>query len=836
MKELGNKRRTWAAVVATMLAVSVLWVVVQPSPSNEFRASVQKDGTTLRTGLGPEVNLPGKVDPESGMLAERVSVPADEAGALHVGLPEVDACAAVGTSVVLVVDGQVVEKVATDAPQGLTMLGTTSGGWIVAWSSTGGLRLAQRGSLVGEVELLPTGSSAVEGRLESSAGVALEDLELELVANGSPLITESSDLEAALTSSVGDLRTRKACVDAEGTFRVRNLLEAWSGVLRIDDRHCFVPSVDLGPWTIDEHGRPFAIGLDEPRTGLRLRVERAPCLEGRLVWSEDGQPVAGAEVRLNVTCIPQSGCPPVTPMSDSNGAFRVVLPPRIGAAPEEWWGGEWRHSVDKVMVEVAAPEGARVHFIRDLREIMPDGDLGVLEVPRGERLSLRIVDSQGTAVRGAVGVLDRRAVRGDDEGLMTLTGCLPGGRISIGARGFDRGVLELDEQVLQARPPRDVVLLPGTDLSIEVRDSLGRAPEGLLLSAVCDWDFVGRPIDWSGIALHDELTGAKCRGAGLDDEGFAKLDLRSVDDGRFVLLGARPQSSIAVIVRDPSNAPLLEGVVAAPQIGQGSVVRLNLTFSLGRVSGRVTGADGGALSDAMVRLTGADGTCFARSDADGWYRLPAVRLPASNLELHVERQGYAPTRVSLPQVDLDQELAAVVLLPAHRLRVRVLDADGQPVVGAYVAVEFPDGANAAGAETGAGEYLVEDVAAGPCVVVVQRGPYTYRRPLVAHGLEEVVDVPSLAALEVLLVGEDSGKVPGSWLTLEVLSLSGERVVQGPFEKRDGGRRCTVLLEPGRYRVRAERALMVQDGIQREPITPDVDVVVLPGGTTHVTLE
>jgi hypothetical protein len=663
-----------------------------------------------------------------------------------------------------------------------------------------------------------------------------EGVTLELVASGQVLSEESAELEAILASSFGDLRIQKVCIGADGHFRASNLKDDWSGVLRIDDRHCFVPSPELGRWLTDEHGRSFALSLEQPRKDLRLLVERAPSLEGRLVWSDDGQPVEGAEVRLNVSCIPQSGCPPVSPRSDASGAFRTVLPPRLGVAPEQWWGGEWRSSLDKVLIEVGAPDGSHVHFVRDLREILPEGNLGVLAVPRGGSMILRIVDGEGAAVRGAVCTLGRRAVRGDDQGMMTLTGCLPGDRLSIGARGFDRSVVEIEEETLRSSQPREVVLLPGTDLTIEVQDSLGRIPDGLLLSAVCDWDFAGRPIDWGALRLHDELTGSKCRGASLGEDDRTKLDLRPVDDGRFVLLGVRPHSLLAVVVRGPSSAPLLEAMVAAPQLGQTSVVRLNLPFTLGLVSGRVTGADGVPLSDAKVRLNGADGESFARSDGDGRYRLRAVRLPASNLELTVERDGYVPARVPLSHVDLDQELAPVVLRTAHRLRVQVIDTDGRSVVGAYVSVESNDGAVAAGTEIGEGNYDVENVGGGPSVVVVQRESFTYRRPLDVWTPEVVVDVPSLAALEVLYAGAASEKIPGSWLTLEVLSLSGEQVVQGPFEKRDAERRCTVQLEPGRYRVRIERARMLQQGIQREPITEEVDVEVLPGRTTQVTLD
>ena len=73
----------------------------------------------------------------------------------------------------------------------------------------------------------------------------------------------------------------------------------------------------------------------------------------------------------------------------------------------------------------------------------------------------------------------------------------------------------------------------------------------------------------------------------------------------------------------------------------------------------------------------------------GVYRVPP-RAPG-RLGFGVRVDGYAPRSIAIRDWPAGDHEVTVELFPARRLRIRLLDAQGNPVVGARVVPQWPDG-------------------------------------------------------------------------------------------------------------------------------------------------
>ena len=104
----------------------------------------------------------------------------------------------------------------------------------------------------------------------------------------------------------------------------------------------------------------------------------------------------------------------------------------------------------------------------------------------------------------------------------------------------------------------------------------------------------------------------------------------------------------------------------------------------GAASGRVAGPDGKPLAGARacIQVERGEGIC-SETDAEGWYRLPATKLP----KVRIAAAGYLPRTVAA----VDQA-AIIVLERAASLRVRLLDAEsGQPLPKGELMLVSPSG-------------------------------------------------------------------------------------------------------------------------------------------------
>lgn len=185
---------------------------------------------------------------------------------------------------------------------------------------------------------------------------------------------------------------------------------------------------------------------------------------------------------------------------------------------------------------------------------------------------------------------------------------------------------------------------------------------------VCD----GEPAAGAKVRAHRGEDEA--RDTVADANGRFTLDLEP--PGRWILRGAG--GGVATL---PYMGDQPVEVVAEP--GTTLDVRL-ATSRLASVEGRVTGTDGGSLSDVSVEVFGRWVRRRSTTDAEGAYRLADVP-PDSTATIHFVRDGLG--RRSRPAHDLtpgETRRIDVQLGVAQQLELVLLDEDDAPVTDAFV--------------------------------------------------------------------------------------------------------------------------------------------------------
>jgi hypothetical protein len=206
-------------------------------------------------------------------------------------------------------------------------------------------------------------------------------------------------------------------------------------------------------------------------------------------------------------------------------------------------------------------------------------------------------------------------------------------------------------------------------------------PLELVLEPVSALDVRGTVVDERG----RPVAGASVDATAME-EGFRRVEARSVGDGTFVLPGlergrwgieATAQGRLpdrrTLVVEDESIDPLVLVLSPAGDI-RGTVV----DAAGAPVAGAWVGDDEAAHA---VRFFGAQGE---ETDAQGRF---AIEAPSTRPRLVALKQGFAPSAVVEVTVDPGESVDGIVLRlqPTCRVEGVVLDASGQPLAGARVA-------------------------------------------------------------------------------------------------------------------------------------------------------
>ncbi|HNS00147.1 MAG TPA: carboxypeptidase-like regulatory domain-containing protein [Planctomycetota bacterium] len=591
--------------------------------------------------------------------------------------------------------------------------------------------------------------------------------------------------------------------DARGAFAIENLREGtYTAIVGRED---FVTAVFPGV--------RVAAAMRAPE---RFELARGLPLAGKIL-GPDRTPVAGAAVTLTARIKPRDGAvvPRIETTSDDRGFFRLTT-----LYPETY--------TLQVAGDGFAPLVRRVApGTTPLELVLARGAMLAVEV-RGEGgplaeafVSLRPGDAASEKSKGFPGAVRPRSARADDRGRLAFAG-LPEGAYVLSAEAAGR--LPGD---------RRITLVPGEHAAVTV--VLGKA--GVVRGKVRGAD--GEPIAGASLALagNREAGGAAFGGrrAVLSAaDGAWELPLRSAAAAARVRAthpDYLPAASAAFTVGDPArDGPSLD-IVMMP----GAVLK-----------GTVVGPDGGKLAGIRVQARQGwreDGGPAARdgsrarqrvTDREGAWRIGG--LEAGRCLVWIDQAPYAPYRAEAALAAGEVKDLAIALRAEARMRGKLVNARGEPVVGAAVAVAgaglrrrvFSDQEGrfeAGGLSPGAG-----------CAIEVRAEGYLPFRERAA-----VVSNEALVCT-LVLPGELSGFVrglPGRAPVRPVrMTLSGGRDAgarpQAPrvFDAADGA----FLLEavaPGVYDLRVEseafpefvlRGLRVGEGAR----VAGIDIVLEPG--------
>lgn len=420
-----------------------------------------------------------------------------------------------------------------------------------------------------------------------------------------------------------------------------------------------------------------------PATGPAARIT------GRLVDSQE-QPRAGVTLRV--------------PSFRTSGDFEFDVPvargaekaPTVTSGPDgrfEFALGSDRQAFLELTGDLVFAEAQ--HHVQGNRG---NQDLGNLVVLAGSRVSGVVRDGAGRPVAGAKVTAYQGAFAFGSQHVAGPTG-------SDGAFAFTRlrpGTYELRTASAAYLPASQQVIVAAEQTLADV-----------VLTVQPGQAISGQVVDDRGVPIAGAKVGKKrkeLRG-GVEIERFTQDEAVATDAyGYFTLLGLEGAAA-TVRASAKGHAPAVQ-----PEVKVGSSDLLLRLQRHAVVEGVLVAADGSPLAGSRVSVDalqaheaveGAEdhrelllpfaGRVQATTAADGSFRLEGV--PSGKVVVVAEGKGHRPVRQG------DLELAPAQHLRGLRLvadrggvvRVRVVDAEGQPVAGAKVAVAKPGAAASDGA-------------------------------------------------------------------------------------------------------------------------------------------
>lgn len=433
------------------------------------------------------------------------------------------------------------------------------------------------------------------------------------------------------------------------------------------------------------------------------------------------------------------------------------------------------------------------------------------------------VEVTGRVTRGGAGVPDVNisVFSQDNQGFET-TG--PDGSFRIGDLLPGPMMLMVNKQsdfIQQMRP----VTAPARDVTIDL-------PAGGTIR--------GRAVDKNThqpVASFQAGISTSRQGGGMMIQTPPQLRSFTSDDGTFTLENV-PAGPVEVVVQAPGYTT---GRVSGLTLEEGKTLSdVEVALDTGvRLTGKVTGPDGAALSGVAVRqdtgggpmrrvmrIGGGDGS--AVTDANGEYTVEAIEPGEKTFEF--SRSGYLPEQRTITLSGREARLDAQ-LTSGMRLTGIVTTEGGVPVADASVrAMSAASGGFGRSTQTdGGGSFQFEGLAPGHYTFSASKSGY-------AEGSVRDVDIASGAPVRITLKtgGTIYGHVVGlSESELAHASVSARGATGGAEAPVDATGNYRIEGAPtGTVRVQAE----ISRGFGENRSAPMKSVQVEPGGTAQVDLE
>jgi RNA polymerase sigma-70 factor (ECF subfamily) len=546
--------------------------------------------------------------------------------------------------------------------------------------------------------------------------------------------------------------------------------------------------------------------LTPGRLDLDIRTTRLPTLEGKVVWADDGAPVAGAHVLGLATFADDTHTPSTGALTDAHGHFVMPLAPSSHSRYRQWQRPEQRPPVHSVQLEAEA-EGSNGPTRLTLdREAVRAGTLTV-PLRRAPRCHFLAVATTGLPLAGAIVAARSTSAPTGTDGRGIMLGTAEDVRL-VGAPGHRVGPMAPRQPAAgTADDPLVFELPPRNEIVVHVRGPGGAPPPRLRLQLTAsELPFAGkrfaRPLDEAfGLLVMDQVA--------RNGHEYAAHATTPPTGTPVVLTSLEPGLELRLLWCDALGAPVAETTCTAPPFGGHAECTLVATTPGRFVAGTVYSADGQPLADAGVDLRALDAEgktlLFAagsmaqastRTGATGSFRIGPVHLTVP-LRLTVAAPGHAAWQNVLRADTFDAPFA-VRLQRGHTVLVHVVDAAGHPVPADVSALEVDSAPQIEAAG------VVRFPNLPPATVVFQatigRVPF-----LLHHDAREPV-----AILRVPQPGRLAIRAPGGWPAVPV-GQRWEALVQRLDQAeeplhlhapdRDGA--ADTLLLPGHYRVQVQ---------------------------------
>lgn len=319
--------------------------------------------------------------------------------------------------------------------------------------------------------------------------------------------------------------------------------------------------------------------------------------------------------------------------------------------------------------------------------------------------------------------------------------------------GHLRGLLEVEVDPATESMPIDTVALgPGHRVAGQTLDARGEPLANVRVQALPQPN-LGEQVPWRTTSDADGRFE-------LSTLPYGPIQLRAIKDGYAlsVVEAIAPEDAVLMILE--ALIDLQGEVVGSPEQLARAVVRL----------------EGSSVWPAIEQPLGEGGRFVFEQLPDGVYGVEVVVPPETP-----GGQEYA----SVPLENVTPDLhVAVALVPAHRVPVRVVDPEGQPVARARVTLSYSQiGMLQKNAETDReGRAQVGPVVPGPYFVHADADGFLPPEPVEVEvgpegfvGSEQVLVLIRPAKLEGVVVDEDDRPVAGAevWLDSEVAFTVGE---------------------------------------------------------------
>ena len=627
---------------------------------------------------------------------------------------------------------------------------------------------------------------AIAGVVRVDGGPPREPVSLQLRAKDGPVQDE-----------------QRVAVDPDGRFRFERLPAGFQGNIEVPRRYSVAQS--------DPRAR--FIPVEAPQDALVLDLERWPCLTGRLVSREDGQPVEDPRLGASISWV-EGGNMLTGAEFEDNARFFIMLVENkeIASASLRAWGSGLLGSFE---------------FTRE--EIPPDLDLGDLALTAGGIVHLIVLAPERSPVAGArvgagTGGVPKET---NSEGRITLEGVPPNATLEVLARGFDPRRIAAPT----SNDPLEVVLERANRLTIRILNAAGDPEPGVRLRVSAEAPlFVESKETISKFLVPQVPELGKI--AGREGTEFSCMFVAD-ERGMVELQSLLPGLPLVLHVEDELESEVREEFVAPLRGQEDRTLTIRLSRDPSVVQGLVEDQFGEPLDQAKVVLLGGDHGMTRVTGADGRFQFD--RLYTEKAAMRIERRGYVTAR--LPGLPIPNATPLrVVLDPGRDVEVRVVDALGERISdGSVVAWLLDESRSWFAKEPNDGLRHFLDIPQLELEIRVSLAGTEFRKALGASAEEIEIQVPTCGRLEVSY--DVAPKFPQERLGLRLRSIEDESIEQFRIlRSNDSGAAVFESVLPGSYELTF--ATWKKEGTENKivPLGTPERVQVEPGDTTHVQLQ